>query len=173
VLHGATQVAVSGSDIDFSWSIAPDTPAAAAAGPAPAAAANNTSHYGILLGRMAGLPPSICAAALAVAQQLDAQQQEQGQQGFHGDGSSDGMHRLRQVYCLVHKLGCVAREAAAGHGKELGVQAAEAAGLGSADTAAAAALQRCLPVLKQLQRQAEQMLLTAAREPQARASQGA
>jgi hypothetical protein len=150
--------------------------AAEAAAPATAAAADEaTSHYGILLARMAGLPHSITGAALDVARQLDLKQRQRQQQ----QGSDSSMQQLQQVYALVHKLGCVAREAAAGG--LLGVDAAGQptggaarkssdhtdAALGSAgdDSAAAhAVLAVCKQLMQGLKSKAEKLLLDAARD---------
>lgn len=99
------QVAVKDSDIDFKWSISPQLPpnqpatAGTSAAGGAAAEVGSSSHYGILLARMAGLPASITGAALQVAQRLDAQlRQRQLQQ--EGDGS---MQRLRQVRGVVRR----------------------------------------------------------------------
>lgn len=99
ILCHALQVAINNSDIDFKWSISPQlppnqpTPAGTSAAVGAAAAADGSSHYGILLARMAGLPASITDAALLIAQRLDAQQRQR-QLQQEGDGS---MQRLRQV----------------------------------------------------------------------------
>jgi hypothetical protein len=178
------QVAVSSSDIDFKWSISPQLPmavlstAAAATGEAPAPAAAESeaaSHYGIMLARMAGLPPAITGAALDVARQLDSKQRQQQLQ----QGSDSSMQQLQHVYSLVHKLGCVAREAAAG-----GLLAVDAAGQPSGDAvsqvlgsdhpgaalspagndsrAADAGLLMCRQLMQELKSKAEKLLLEAA-----------
>lgn len=125
----AAQVAVSSDDIDYKWSIVPQlapptsssapSPGTAVSAAAGAASEDPGRHYGILLGKMAGLPPSITDAALQIAQQLDAKQaqrqqrlQEAGNSSSNVAGGGGSMQQLRQVYTLVHKLGCVAREAA-------------------------------------------------------------
>lgn len=167
------QVAVNNSDIDFKWSIAAQLPhntASSAAGSADAAAgADAGRHYGILLGKMAGLPASITDAALQIARRLDAKQEAR-QQQQEGDGN---MQRLRQVYSLVHKLGCVAREAAAqgllptdAAGQPLG---GEDGGCGSGDGSSSkqAELSRCMQLVRVLKQDAERLLLAAAREPEA------
>lgn len=180
------QVAVSTSDIDFKWSISPQLPmavlstAAAVEAAAPAAATAEdeaASHYGIMLARMAGLPPTITSAALDVARQLDSKQRQRQLQ----QGSDSSMQQLQQVYSLVHKLGCVAREAAAGG--LLGVDAAGQPsgdavpyGLGSDHTgpalgsagddsgAAHAGMSMCRQLMQELKSKAEQLLLDAARD---------
>lgn len=90
--HNLRQVAVSGSDMDFKWSISPLAPQPASAD-AAADAAVGSSHYGILLAKMARLPASITDAALHIARHLDTQQAAR-QQQQEGDGN---MQRLRQV----------------------------------------------------------------------------
>jgi hypothetical protein len=98
----SAQVAVSNSDIDFKWSISPQLPqplaapsAAAGADPAAAAAAaaSTSSHYGILLARMAGLPAIITEPALQIAHRLEAKQRQRQMQ----QEAAGSMQRLRQV----------------------------------------------------------------------------
>jgi hypothetical protein len=164
------QVAVSDSDIDFKWSISQQLPqgAAAAAPPAappPAAAAPDARrHYSILLAKMAGLPATITDSALQIAQRLDAQQQQR-QQQQEVDGA---MQRLRQVYSLVHKLGCVARGAASQGQLEV-----DAAGQPVGDSYAGGQeggggkeeFGKCMQMVQQLKQEAEKLLLDAARQP--------
>jgi hypothetical protein len=165
-------VAVSSSDIDFKWTIAPQLPSASAAAADASAAVGISSHYGILLGRMAGLPAAITDAALQIAERLEAKQrQRQAQQ--QGDSS---MQRLRQVYSLVHKLGCVAREAAAqgllpvdAAGRPVGDADAGVGGAGGGDGGSSSwqqvQLSRSMQMVRQLKQEADKLLLEAAREP--------
>lgn len=167
------QVAVSSSDIDFKWSISPEVPvalrdaaAATAAGALTVSAEHDAaSHYGIMLAKLAGLPSSITGVALEIAQQLNSQhRQRQLQQG----SSSSSMH---QVYSLVHKLGCVAREAAAGGLLEVDAsgQPTQADAVLSASGVDAGAthadMTMCRQLLQKLKVQAEELLLSAASRP--------
>lgn len=98
--HNLLQVAVSGSDMDFKWSISPQAPQPASAATEAATAAYtaaDSSHYGILLAKMAGLPASVTDAALHIARHLDTQHAAR-QQQQEGDGKED---RLRQVRRLL------------------------------------------------------------------------
>uniref|UniRef100_A0A383WQ55 DNA mismatch repair proteins mutS family domain-containing protein n=1 Tax=Tetradesmus obliquus TaxID=3088 RepID=A0A383WQ55_TETOB len=152
------QVELQGDDIHYTRSIAP----------AAAEADSACSHYGILLARTAGLPQHITERAMQVAQQLEAKQQQQHLRQQQGQPRSERC--LGQVYSLIHKLGCVARQAAA---EGLLPDTAAAADTASAPAggveaavAAAAALQRCQPLLAGLKQQAEKLLLQAAKQPQ-------
>lgn len=182
-LTALCQVSVSSCDIDFRWSITPHLPAAPpAAAAADAATAQSLTaaaaaddddagrHYGILLARMAGLPSSVTDAALQIARRLDTRQQQR-QQQQEGDGS---MQRLRQVYSLVHKLGCVARAAAAQGvlptdtaGQLVAADDGELLGSSSSSSRKQAELSKCMQMVQQLKGEAEKLLLTAARLPDA------
>lgn len=168
------------SDIDFKWSIAAQLPhntassATGSAEDATNAAAEALAvagrHYGILLGKMAGLPASITDAAVQIARRLDAKQKAR-QQQQEGDGN---MQRLRQVYSLVHKLGCVAREAAAqgllptdAAGQPLGGEGGGGCGGADGSSSKQVELSRCMQLVRVLKQDAEKLLLAAAREPEA------
>lgn len=81
-----------------------------------------------------------------------------------------------QVYSLVHKLGCVARGAASqglltvDAAGQLAVfeqdeEGQAAAGAGAAVSTKQEGLSRCVQMVRLLKQEAEQLLLTAAREP--------
>jgi hypothetical protein len=177
------QVGISACDIDFKWSIAAGAPPSSHTGgstaPATAAAAGTDadaaaagSHYGVLLARMAGLPGSICDAALRIAQQLEDRQQRPRQQqqqggGSEGSGPDGAQARLQQVYLLVNKLGCVAREAAAAGGLPPGGDSTDAAAAAAGGKQQDEALAPYVPLLAVLKRQAERLLLEAAAQPAA------
>lgn len=155
------QVDISNGDLSYKWTVIaadedsqqPDT---------------GSAHYGVVLARMAGLPSHIIAKATQVAQQLHHKQLMQQQQRKLLE-MQEGSQRqqLRQVYSLVHKLGCVARKAAAD-----GVLSPQQAGCppevaaavvvekgDAACSDACAALRESLPILNVLKQQAEQLLL--------------
>ncbi|KAI8469891.1 MAG: muts domain V-domain-containing protein [Monoraphidium minutum] len=117
-------------------------------------------HYGIALARALGMPAPVLRRAAAVAEGLDAEQRARG--GGDGDSGGDGGGdggALRQVYSLVHRLGCVARQAAGadggggggGGGGEPGAPGAAAAAAAAAGAAAA------LPLLRELKAEAERL----------------
>lgn len=106
--------------------------------------------------------------AVQVAQQLEAKQQQQRLRQQQGQPRSERC--LGQVYSLIHKLGCVARQAAAegllpDTAAPADTASAPAGGVEAA-VAAAAALRRCQPLLAGLKQQAEKLLLQAAKQPQ-------
>ncbi|KAF8065536.1 wdr82 [Scenedesmus sp. PABB004] len=160
------QVSVDSDDIRYAWTVAP---AAAAGGDAGGGAGG--VHYGVLLARAAGLPDGVTRRALEVAEALEAQAQRQRAAQQQSSGGAGGGGVLRQAYSLVHKLGCVARQAAAGGALAAGGGGGDApgsdggggiawpgfAGGGDAD-AGRAALQRCLPPLAALKAQAERLM---------------
>lgn len=84
------------------------------------------------------------------------------------------------MYSLIHKLGCVARQAAAegvidttgnaaggavGPSVKATAAAAGPSASGAEGAAAAAALERCLPLLVTLKHEAERLVLEDAKQP--------
>ncbi|KAF6261419.1 muts domain V-domain-containing protein [Scenedesmus sp. NREL 46B-D3] len=151
------QVELQGDDIHYTRTIAP-----AAAAAADAQDGSACSHYGIRLARTAGLPEHITDRALQVAQRLEAKQQQQRLQQQQAQPVSERC--LGQVYSLVHKLGCVARQAAAEGLLPDAAGAADTNGMEGA-VAVAAALKRCVPLLVGLKHEAEKLVLQAAKQP--------
>lgn len=66
-----------------------------------------------------------------------------------------------QVYSLVHKLGCVARQAATDGAEAAAAADSQAANAAGQMRCSATAVQRVLPLLKSLKQEAEALLLAA------------
>lgn len=164
-----------------SWKLVPGDPDDSS-GDADAGALR---HYGIALAAAVGMPQHILARARAVAELLESEQAARDAEaaadadGGGGGGDGGGGGGLRDVYSLVHRLGCVAREAGVkriiggGGGGDLessgdqggsGGEMEEEEGAGGSGGAQrvefdAAALEAVLPLLRELKAEAERLCL--------------
>jgi hypothetical protein len=172
-------VDVDGDTMHYRWRLAPAAPGGGDPGPGGA------PHYGVLLAKAVGMPAPVLSAARAVAEMLEAERAARVAAAEAGGGGGGGGGRaLREVYSLVHRLGCVARQAGAGvapgaggsnSGDVSGAATAAASGGGDNSGAAAgsgrgaaageaagveidpAALEAVLPLLRELKAEAERL----------------
>jgi hypothetical protein len=159
----------------YRWRLAPAAPVG---GPGDCSGA--TPQYGVLLAQALGMPAPVLARARTVAEALEAERRarvaavEGGGDGDGGGGGAGGGigggHALREVYHLVHRLGCVARKAGAGAAGGGGSGGGGGGGGGSGDAESgraavecatvqldAAALAAALPLLRELKGEAERL----------------
>ncbi|KIZ06394.1 DNA mismatch repair protein MSH4 [Monoraphidium neglectum] len=169
---GRWGVDVAGDSLHYRWSMVSADDAGGGGGSDSDAA----THYGIALARALGMPEPLLRRAAAVSGMLESENRAraaaaeasgagegEGVRGSGGAGKGGGARALRQVYSLVHRLGCVARHAAAaGRGGEGPGRGAGGGGGGGGDAEGAAAfgeaaVAAALPLLRELKAEAERL----------------
>jgi hypothetical protein len=99
----------------YRWKMAPSSSGSSSGGGGSRDGGGGVVHYGIGLARAVGMPRRILERAQAVAELLESEQRARADGAGEGGegGGGGGAAVMREVYSLVHKLGCVARECGA------------------------------------------------------------
>jgi len=173
--------------MQYRWTMAPGAARSGGTdddGNDPNGSSTGVLHYGVALAKAVGMPSHILSHARGVADMLEREQHvrieaaaaagDDGGEGGAGGGGGGGggggssARVMREVYSLVHRLGCVMRQSGVdvesrstgGAGSQQEAEGGDGGGGGAVAQSAvvdAATLAGVLPLLRELKGEAERL----------------